>query len=141
VLAEVDARITEFTDRIGDAYREQESRISRPGRRGRRMRAAERRRGRARRRADAIDAASAGATIDCGGSLRRSSPTDHPRRRPLRADDRAHARTRMKTAEIAQRYLDYFEKNGTRIVPSASLVTDDPRCCSRSPAWCRSSRT
>ena len=28
ILAEVDARITEFTDRIGDAYREQESRIS-----------------------------------------------------------------------------------------------------------------
>ncbi|MDY0909764.1 ATPase [Microbacterium sp. CFBP9034] len=28
VLAEVDARITEFTDRIGDAYREQEARIS-----------------------------------------------------------------------------------------------------------------
>jgi uncharacterized protein YjbJ (UPF0337 family) len=28
VLAEVDARITEFTDRIGDAYREQEARMS-----------------------------------------------------------------------------------------------------------------
>jgi vacuolar-type H+-ATPase subunit H len=28
VLAEVDSRITEFTDRIGDAYREQEARIS-----------------------------------------------------------------------------------------------------------------
>ncbi len=32
----------------------------------------------------------------------------------------------MKTAEIAQRYLNYFEKNGHTIVPSASLVTDDP---------------
>jgi len=32
----------------------------------------------------------------------------------------------MKTAEIAQRYLDFFEKNGHTIVPSASLVTDDP---------------
>ncbi|MBD3756822.1 MAG: alanine--tRNA ligase [Microbacterium sp.] len=32
----------------------------------------------------------------------------------------------MKTAEIAQRYLDYFEKNGHTIVPSASLVTEDP---------------
>ncbi|MFT4052484.1 MAG: alanine--tRNA ligase [Microbacterium sp.] len=32
----------------------------------------------------------------------------------------------MKTAEIAQRYLDYFEKQGHTIVPSASLVTDDP---------------
>ncbi|GAA1693334.1 hypothetical protein GCM10009808_08090 [Microbacterium sediminicola] len=28
VLAEVDARITQFTDRIADAYHEQESRIS-----------------------------------------------------------------------------------------------------------------
>ncbi|GAA1988790.1 alanine--tRNA ligase [Microbacterium pumilum] len=32
----------------------------------------------------------------------------------------------MKTAEIAQRYLEYFERNGHVIVPSASLVTDDP---------------
>ncbi|QKJ19482.1 alanine--tRNA ligase [Microbacterium hominis] len=32
----------------------------------------------------------------------------------------------MKTAEIAKRYLDYFEKQGHTIVPSASLVTDDP---------------
>ncbi|WP_292835777.1 alanine--tRNA ligase [Microbacterium sp.] len=32
----------------------------------------------------------------------------------------------MKTAEIAERYLNYFEKNGHSIVPSASLVTDDP---------------
>ncbi|TQJ32176.1 alanine--tRNA ligase [Microbacterium sp. SLBN-146] len=32
----------------------------------------------------------------------------------------------MKTAEIAQRFLDYFEKNEHVIVPSASLVTDDP---------------
>ncbi|MFE7844857.1 alanine--tRNA ligase [Microbacterium sp. NPDC057407] len=32
----------------------------------------------------------------------------------------------MKTAEIAQRFLTYFEKNGHTIVPSASLVTDDP---------------
>ena len=28
ILADVDARISEFTDRIGDAYREQEARIS-----------------------------------------------------------------------------------------------------------------
>ncbi|MGN7976364.1 alanine--tRNA ligase [Microbacterium sp. 22195] len=32
----------------------------------------------------------------------------------------------MRTAEIAQRYLDYFEKNDHLIVPSASLVSDDP---------------
>jgi len=32
----------------------------------------------------------------------------------------------MKTAEIAQRYLSYFEKNDHVIVPSASLVSDDP---------------
>ena len=32
----------------------------------------------------------------------------------------------MKTADIAQRYLNYFEKNGHTVVPSASLVSDDP---------------
>ena len=32
----------------------------------------------------------------------------------------------MKTEEIAQRYLNYFEKNDHTIVPSASLVSDDP---------------
>ncbi|MBU4464256.1 MAG: alanine--tRNA ligase, partial [Actinobacteria bacterium] len=32
----------------------------------------------------------------------------------------------MKTAEIARRYLEFFEKRGHTIVPSASLVTDDP---------------
>jgi alanyl-tRNA synthetase len=32
----------------------------------------------------------------------------------------------MKTAEIAQRYLDFFEKRDHVIVPSASLVSDDP---------------
>ncbi|WCM54683.1 alanine--tRNA ligase [Microbacterium sp. EF45047] len=32
----------------------------------------------------------------------------------------------MRTAEIAQRYLAYFEKNDHVIVPSASLVSDDP---------------
>lgn len=32
----------------------------------------------------------------------------------------------MNTADIAQRYLDFFEKNDHLIVPSASLVSDDP---------------
>lgn len=32
----------------------------------------------------------------------------------------------MNSAEIAQRYLDFFEKNDHVIVPSASLVSDDP---------------
>ena len=32
----------------------------------------------------------------------------------------------MKTADIAQLYLDYFEKQDHTIVPSASLVSDDP---------------
>jgi len=32
----------------------------------------------------------------------------------------------MKTAEIRQRWLDFFEKNGHTVVPSASLVSDDP---------------
>src|SRR5687768_10009716 len=58
-----------------------------------------------------------------------SSPTDPESRRapPSGEDDRAHCEDPdMKTAEIARRYLDYFEKNGHTIVPSASLVTDDP---------------
>ena len=28
----------------------------------------------------------------------------------------------MRTSEIAKRYLDYFEKHGHLIVPSASLI-------------------
>ena len=32
----------------------------------------------------------------------------------------------MKTAEIAKRYLDFFEKNDHVIVPSSSLVSEDP---------------
>ncbi|AZS36775.1 Alanine--tRNA ligase [Microbacterium lemovicicum] len=32
----------------------------------------------------------------------------------------------MQTAEIASRFLDFFEKRGHTIVPSASLVADDP---------------
>ena len=32
----------------------------------------------------------------------------------------------MMTSEIATRYLDYFQKNDHTIVPSASLVSDDP---------------
>ena len=32
----------------------------------------------------------------------------------------------MKTAELADRFLRYFEKRDHTIVPSASLVTDDP---------------
>lgn len=32
----------------------------------------------------------------------------------------------MQTAEIQRRWLSYFEKNGHTIVPSASLVSDDP---------------
>ncbi|MGM1016341.1 MAG: alanine--tRNA ligase [Actinomycetota bacterium] len=32
----------------------------------------------------------------------------------------------MRTADIAQRYLDFFESNDHVIVPSASLVSDDP---------------
>jgi ABC-type Fe3+-hydroxamate transport system substrate-binding protein len=31
VLAEIDARISEFTDRIGDAYRDQQARLSGEG--------------------------------------------------------------------------------------------------------------
>ncbi|WP_040164383.1 alanine--tRNA ligase [Microbacterium gorillae] len=32
----------------------------------------------------------------------------------------------MKTADIAQRYLDFFQRKNHTIVPSASLVSDDP---------------
>lgn len=32
----------------------------------------------------------------------------------------------MKTAEIKKRWLDYFEKNGHTVVPSAPLISDDP---------------
>ena len=32
----------------------------------------------------------------------------------------------MKSADIRQRFLDYFEKNGHAVVPSASLLLDDP---------------
>src|SRR5690554_4580873 len=56
--------------------------------------------------------------------------TDPQRRtsRPLSCSPVSHkdCPTPMKTAEIAQRYLNYFEKNGHTVVPSASLVSDDP---------------
>src|SRR5512136_2533582 len=32
----------------------------------------------------------------------------------------------MQSAQIRQRFLDYFARNGHRVVPSASLVPDDP---------------
>ena len=32
----------------------------------------------------------------------------------------------MRTAEIRQRWLDYFEGNGHAVVPSASLISPDP---------------
>jgi len=32
----------------------------------------------------------------------------------------------MKTAEVRQRYIDFFARNGHTVVPSASLVYDDP---------------
>src|SRR6187551_407477 len=32
----------------------------------------------------------------------------------------------MRTADIRQRWLDYFESNGHVVVPSASLVSPDP---------------
>ena len=32
----------------------------------------------------------------------------------------------MKTAEVSRRFLDFFEQRGHTIVPSASLVSDDP---------------
>ena len=32
----------------------------------------------------------------------------------------------MRSAEIHQRFLDYFARNGHTVVPSASLIADDP---------------
>ena len=32
----------------------------------------------------------------------------------------------MESAEIARRFLSFFEKNGHTVVPSASLVAEDP---------------
>ena len=32
----------------------------------------------------------------------------------------------MESAEIRQRFLDYFARNGHTVVPSASLILDDP---------------
>src|SRR5947209_16291218 len=32
----------------------------------------------------------------------------------------------MESAEIRKRWLDFFEKHGHSIVPSASLIADDP---------------
>ena len=32
----------------------------------------------------------------------------------------------MLTAEIRQRWLDFFERNGHTVVPSASLISEDP---------------
>src|SRR6187551_1800248 len=32
----------------------------------------------------------------------------------------------MRTADIRQRWLDYFESNGHVVVPSASLISPDP---------------
>ena len=32
----------------------------------------------------------------------------------------------MRTAEIRRRWLDYFERQGHVVVPSASLISDDP---------------
>ena len=32
----------------------------------------------------------------------------------------------MRSAEIKRRFLDYFERNGHTVVPSASLILDDP---------------
>ena len=32
----------------------------------------------------------------------------------------------MESAEIARRFLSYFERHGHTVVPSASLIADDP---------------
>jgi alanyl-tRNA synthetase len=47
----------------------------------------------------------------------------------------------METAEIRRRWLAFFESKGHAIVPSASLLYDDPNLLFVAPAWCRSSPT
>ncbi|HLS33043.1 MAG TPA: alanine--tRNA ligase-related protein, partial [Brevibacterium sp.] len=32
----------------------------------------------------------------------------------------------MRTAEIRKRWLQFFEENGHTVVPSASVISDDP---------------
>jgi len=39
----------------------------------------------------------------------------------------------VKSAEIRESFLAYFESKGCKRLPSSSLVPDDPRCCSRPP--------
>ena len=48
----------------------------------------------------------------------------------------------MDSAEIRSRFLRFFEERGHTVVPSASPDRSTTRrCCSSTPAWCRSSRT
>ena len=47
----------------------------------------------------------------------------------------------MDTAEIRRRFLAHFEGARHTVVPSASLLRTTRRCCSSTPAWCRSSPT
>ena len=69
---------------------------------------------------------------DDGAGTEPARPTAGPTR---------HPRGHMRTAEIRQRWLDFFAERGHTVVPSASLISPTRRCCSRSPAWCPSSRT
>lgn len=47
----------------------------------------------------------------------------------------------MESAEVARRFLGFFEERGHTVVPSASLVAEDPTLLLVNAAWSRSSRT
>src|SRR6516162_3226119 len=57
------------------------------------------------------------------GSASRARRLYYPLNRPRRT---TRGWPLMESAEIARRFLAYFEQNGHTIVPSASLVADDP---------------
>src|SRR5690606_4689473 len=67
-----------------------------------------------------------GAAGDRAG--RRARPGTHAGH-PAGRDDRTNDRKRgplMESAEIRRRWLSFFEKRGHTVVPSASLIADDP---------------
>ena len=59
----------------------------------------------------------------CRSELDRIGRASHPAFAPRPSTER---RPLMQSAEIARRFLAYFEARGHAIVPSASLVADDP---------------
>ena len=57
---------------------------------------------------------------------RRRRPDRPPREPPTRTGPPTEERTLMETAEIKRRWLAFFGERGHTVVPSASLLLDDP---------------